>query len=119
LWLRPDGQWPPGITLLRAYARSQMIAAPTILGRALHLDDGMPAMIHGRPPARADLTGRTGRVLRVPLNLEGLGGKASSLACLPVIIKTCGPQQIHGVVVLTLDQQVSVQEAGVHEMGLG
>jgi hypothetical protein len=52
LRLGPDGERPPGVTLLRAYALTSLVAAPTILGRELHLDDGVPAVIHSRCPAQ-------------------------------------------------------------------
>ncbi len=48
LWrLRSNGERPPGVAPLRAYALDYVVAAPTILGRELHLDDGIPAIIHG------------------------------------------------------------------------
>jgi hypothetical protein len=53
----------------------------------------------------------------VPIDLEVLGIKAGSLACLPVIIETRGPEQIHAVVLLTLDERFGVQKAGVHDLG--
>ena len=36
-----------------------------------------------------------------------------------MIVETRGPQQIHAIIVPTLDQQFGVQETGVHNMGVG
>jgi hypothetical protein len=115
--LGPDGQCPPWITLLRAYALGSWLAAPTILGRALHLDHGIPAMIHGRRPACTGLPSGADRVWLVPIDLEVLGVKAGPCTGLPVIVKACGPQPIHAVVVLTLNQPFGIQNAGVHDRG--
>src|SRR5688572_30666078 len=52
IWrLRAHRERPPGIALLRAYARGSVGAAPTICARELPLDDRMAAMIHGGRPA--------------------------------------------------------------------
>ena len=58
-------------------------------------------------------------MLLVPIDLEVLGVKAGSLAGLPVIVEARGPQQIHAVVIPTLDQEFGVQKAGVDDMGAG
>ncbi len=55
----------------------------------------------------------------VPIDREVLDIKAGALAGVPVIIEACRPQQIHAIVVATLDQEVGVQEAGVDDMGPG
>ena len=89
---------PPGIALLERTQCANVVAAPTILGRELHLDDGIATVIEGRRPADAGLAGWTGRVLLVPINREVLGIKAGPLAGLPVIVEAGGPQQIHAIV---------------------
>jgi hypothetical protein len=55
-------------------------------------------------------------VLVVPIALKVLGVKAGPYASLPGIVETCRPQQIHGVVILTLDRPFGIQQAGIHEM---
>jgi hypothetical protein len=116
LWLGPDGERPPGVALLRAYALGYVGTASAIFARELHLDDRIPAIIHGRRPADTRLARRTGRVLLVPIDLEMLDVKAGARASLPVIVSACGPQQIHPIVVPTLNEEVGVQEAGIHDM---
>jgi hypothetical protein len=90
LRLRPDGERPSGIALLRAYTLRHVVAALTILARELHLNDRMLAVIDGGRPADTGLAGWTGRVLLVPIDLEMLGVKAGSLAGLPMIIEARG-----------------------------
>ena len=119
LRLGPDGERPPGVTLLRAYALGYWVAAPTILARELHLNGGIPAIIDGRRPADTRLARRTGRLLLVPINLEVLGVNAGSLAGLPLIIEACRPQQIDAIAVATRDSELSVQKAGIRDMGPG
>src|SRR5688572_15010621 len=92
LWLGPDGQRAPRVTLLRADALGYVVTAPAIFGRELHLDDGIPAIIDGRRPADTHLAGRTACVLLVPIDREVLGVKTGSRAGLPVIIETRGPE---------------------------
>jgi hypothetical protein len=57
-----------------------LVAAPTILGRELHLDDGIPVIIHDRCPADTGLADRTGGLFPLPVNLEVLGVKAGPFA---------------------------------------
>src|SRR5262245_55503695 len=83
LRLGTDGQCPPWIALLRTYTLGYVVAAPTVLRRELHRDDGIPPIISGRRPARAHLASRTSRVLLVPIDLEVLGVKTGCLAGLP------------------------------------
>jgi hypothetical protein len=60
--LGPAGERPPGGTRLRADALGDMVAAPTIVARALHRDDRLPAGINGGRPAETHLARRTGRL---------------------------------------------------------
>jgi hypothetical protein len=119
LRLRPDGECPPGIALLRAYTWRDLVAAPTILGRELYLNDGLLAVIDGRRPADTGLASWTSRVLLVPINLEMVSVKTGPCAGLPVIVEACGPQEIHAVVGLTLDQEFRVQKPGIDDRGPG
>jgi hypothetical protein len=68
------GEHPPPET-----PASRHIAGPPgvsqdriILGRELHLDDGIVAMSHGRRLGPTDLAGRTARVWLIPSTVEGL-----------------------------------------------
>ena len=118
-WLRPDGERPPGVTLLRADALGDVVAAPTIVARALPLDDRLPAVIHGGCPADPRLARRTAGLGRVPIELARLGVTAGALAGVPVIVEARGAQQVHALVVPTVHEQVGVQDAGVHHMRAG
>ena len=114
LRLGPDGERAPGVALLRADALGDVVAAPAIAARELHLDDGIPAIIKSRLPPDIGLAGGTGRVPLAPIHLEVLGIKAIPCAGLPLIIETGGPQEIRAIVLRTLDQQLGVQKAGPH-----
>ncbi len=103
--LRTDGERPSGIALLRAYPWRDWVAAPAILGRELYLNDGILAVLDGRRPADPGLASRTSRVWLVPIDLDMLRVKTGPCAGLPVIIEACGPQAIHAVVGLTIDQE--------------
>jgi hypothetical protein len=75
----------------------------------------MRAILHGRRPADTGLPSRADRVLPVPIDLAMLGVTTGPLAGLPVIVEACGPQEIYAVVILTLDEQFGIKQAGVHD----
>lgn len=92
LWLRSDAEGPPRVALGRPDTVRDLVAAPTVLGRELHLDDWIPTIIYRWCPAGTGLARRAGGLLLVPIDLEVLGIKAGPLTGLPVIIKARGAE---------------------------
>jgi hypothetical protein len=117
--LGPDGERAPGGARLRADALGDVVAAPAIAARARHLEDRIPAILKSRRPTETGLAGGTGRVLLAPRNLKVWGIKAMPGPGLPVRVETGGPQEVHAIVLQTLDPPLGVQQAGVHARAAG
>src|SRR5262249_17880902 len=74
--LGPDSERSLRRALRGSDTARDLLAAPTICGRKLHLHDGMPTTIQGWCPTTTALADRTDRVVLVPMDLEMLGVQA-------------------------------------------
>src|SRR3712207_774890 len=71
--------------------------------RELDLDHRVRALINRGRPAETLPTTRTGGLLRLPVDVEVVCGKALPLAGLPVIVPAHGTEQVDGILSVTFD----------------
>lgn len=72
----------------------------------------------GRPLDALTALGTDG-LFALPIDLEVLHAETLLGARLPTIVRSSGAKEIDPVVFLALGQELGVQVAGVHELGLG
>ncbi len=102
--------------------RRTMFPRYTLLAVAhceLHLDHGIRPFVNRRRPTRTCLSSWTCCRLRCPINPEIVCRKALAFPCLPTIIATSGSVQINGVLPLTFNHQLCVNESCINEMDGG
>jgi len=76
-------------------------AGLTIFCRKLDFDDLIVASITGWCPAGAFMSGRTGRLVCLPIELETTGSKALFCLALPLVVRSGASNQINSIVELT------------------
>src|SRR5215204_3214136 len=100
----PDANGPPLVVLDRADAQIPARAGHAVLVRELYLHHLGVLPVYGRGPAQALFAFRADRHLVLPVDGEGGGLKATTLASLPLVVWPGRSVEIHTVVLLALCQ---------------
>ncbi len=84
--------------------------------REFNLDDFVGAVVDGWGPATAGVSLWTDCLLAFPIDQKVIGIEAFLLTRLPVIIAAGWPNQVDLIGLLTLDKQLGIHIAGMHNM---